>query len=341
MFSKQCLVCDTRNELVHGKIKPCQTCGFPLTNQYTNIGLPAPGVDALNNQILEWSKNQWSQVQHLENELLNKDKEIDKIQTELDSARAKLNRDNPAQTSQVEQPANSGIEASQPEIGRENIDDLWKQFEPYVNQEIKKQQDALAKNFCKHLEQMRAEIEKYIEARLKDKTHIDLPDQTRRGHDSSSSETSSDTSSSLRPDRIDVETNIPSSKVTLSSEDSQSHGWSWLYESKSDDVTVVSPDNIEELRTKDVPILFTQQTPGNYWIVRDPSSSRLYLAPHPRSRFNEHNIEFTKKIFECQNYDDLKRQRFEVVKPAMVKKLETEEKWEIQEKGELIFISKA
>ncbi|KPQ40054.1 MAG: Protein of unknown function (DUF3584) [Phormidium sp. OSCR] len=324
MSQIKCPVCDTTNELVPAEVKQCKSCGFPLIDEFNNTAF----LSCLHHDISEWSRHLW-------NNLKERDKKIEDLRTEL----AQL-KENLGQTSQAAQQDDSVIEASQPEIGRENIDDLWKQFEPYVNQEIKKQQDALAENFRKDLKQMRAEIEKYIEARLKDQTHIDSPDQTQRGHDSGSSETSSDTLSSLKPDRIDVDTNIPSSKVTLSSEGSQSHGWSWLYESKTDDVIVVSPDNIKEMRAKDVPILLTQQTRGNYWIIRDPSSSRLCLAPQPKISFNEHNIEFTKKIFECQNYDDLKRQRFEVIKPAFVKQLETEEKWEIQEKGELVFISK-
>ncbi|OAB59768.1 hypothetical protein AY600_05255 [Phormidium willei BDU 130791] len=289
--------------------------------------------------IFEWSKNKLREIDQLHNELSNKNKAIENLQTELDSARAQIDNKNLDQTTQVAQLDDSGIEKTALEVNTEN-EDLWEQLKPHVNQEIREQQKALAKHFMDHLNNMRDKIQKDIEARFKEQNQIELPDQTQSDHDSSWSETSSDTLSSPRQDTIGANTEIQSSRVTSSSIDSQPHDWSWLHDSKPDDRTVVSPDNIEEMRAKDAPILLTQQTRGNYWIVKHPHSSIFYLVPDPKISFNEHNIEYAKKIFNCQNYDDLKRQTFQVQQPAIVKQLETEKKWEIQEKGKLIFVSR-
>ncbi len=330
----KCPVCGTTNELDPTEIKPCKLCGFSLIHEYNNSAF----LPSLRHDILDWSRRQW-------NELTEKDKQIADLKTEL----AQL-KENLAQTSQAAQQDDSVIEESEAEIARENIDDLWKKFETYVNhvnQEIKNQQDALAENFRKRLNKMRAEIDKdietrfkEIETRFKEQNPRDLPDQTQRGHDSSSSETSSDTLFSTGQDGMDMNRNTSSSKVTVSSGDSQTHDWSGLYDSSSDDVTVVSPDKVEEIWTNDAPVLLTQDQRGNYWIIKNSSNSCLYLAPKPKMTGNEHNIKSAKKMFDCENYDDSERQEWKLEKPAMVKKIETEDKWGIQEKGRLRFFSK-
>lgn len=341
MIQKTCPVCDTRNHVIHGQIKLCTGCGFPLFpwEQYTTMNTTASGHPI--QPIFEWSKNKLREIERLHNELSNKNKVIENLQIELDSARDPIDNKNLDQTTQVAQSDDSGIKETALEVNTENIEDLWEQLEPrftsYVKQEIQEQQNALVQNFRSRLEEMEKHIKKNIEARFKEQTKIESADQTQSDHDSSESETSSDTLSSPKQDTIGANTEIQSSRVTSSSIDSQPHDWSWLHNSKH---TVVSPDNIEEMRAKDAPILLTQDTRGNYWIVKDPYSSFLYLIPQPKISFNEHNIEFTKKIFNCQNYDDLKRQTFEVKQPAIVKQLETEKKWEIQEKGKLIFVSR-
>ena len=355
MTQENCPICGTPNDVNNsslkryvsqGQIDQCEGCGFPLSFW---IHYEKPRADVVE-AVLQWSKSQWGEIDQLKNELLNKKGKIDHLQRELDSARVQ-----PDNKNLDPQGYDSEIEETALEVNTENIENLWEQLEPhftsYVKQEIQECVKQETQELQNALEKLRSDLEamkkdikkdKDIEARFKEENQTELPDQTLSDHDSSGSETSSETLSSTGQDGMDMNRNT-SSSVTSSSGDSQSHSWSWLSESKPDDVTVVSPDNIEELRSKlDVPMIFTQQNNGSYWIVRDPSSSRLYLIPHKKTRFIDVNsVMIREKIFECQNYDEnWKQKKLKIVKPAIVKQLEREEKWAIQEKGELIFISK-
>jgi hypothetical protein len=327
MTQQNCPVCDTNNELNPGEMKPCRSCGFPLVDEFNNASF----LPSLRHDIPGWSRRIW-------NELKEKDKKIECFEKEL----AQL-KGNPASRTQEAQPDDLEIDKTKEEVDATKSENLWKQLKPhftsYINQEIEKQQGALAQTFRNHLDKMRAEIEKDIEARFKEQNQIELPDQTQSDHDSSGSKTSSDTWSSIAPDGMDMKTNISSSNVTSSSEEPHSSDWDWLYDGNPADITRDIRLNIEEVRSQNSPpILIKEQQRGMYWIVKDKFSSSLYLVPKPKARFCSDSLGYVEKIFDCKNHNPLEQQDWKLEKPAVVNAFETtEEKWSIQEKGSLLF----
>ncbi|MFN6501461.1 MAG: hypothetical protein RMX65_031335 [Nostoc sp. DedQUE01] len=75
---------------------------------------------------------------------------------------------------------------------------------------------------------------------------------------------------------------------------------------------------------------------GNYFIL--PSDNQNYLFPiRNHRRINEHEYKTIKLLFDCQDYQRDKRQKFTLKKPAKISLTLNDKIWQLDEKGILYF----
>ena len=72
---------------------------------------------------------------------------------------------------------------------------------------------------------------------------------------------------------------------------------------------------------------------GQYWVT-----NHTYLVPKRNQKINEFNYETVSIFFECLNYDKRSTDNFMLIKPAKVTCLNTDEKWQFEERGIIEFL---
>jgi len=71
---------------------------------------------------------------------------------------------------------------------------------------------------------------------------------------------------------------------------------------------------------------------GEYWIINNQ-----YLVPKPKQKINLYSYQVLSAFFECDNYEENAADNMTLVKPAQVSLIDGEEKWQLEEIGELQF----
>ena len=100
-----------------------------------------------------------------------------------------------------------------------------------------------------------------------------------------------------------------------------------------------TPETIEGKRTgKNIPMMFTEINNGIYWLVKKPLSQdgNYFLVPKAGLVINEANYQTLGAIFECDNYENISSNNFQLISPAIVKKL-SQDSWQLIKPGKLIF----
>lgn len=104
------------------------------------------------------------------------------------------------------------------------------------------------------------------------------------------------------------------------------------------------PDKIEVSETasskekrwagsQEAPILeLNHRGRGEYWII-----DNQYLVPKPKLKINEHNYKTLAALFQCYNYENNATDNMSLIKPAKVRFIHGEEKWQLEEMGSLQF----
>ncbi|MEH2284793.1 MAG: hypothetical protein V7K90_26310 [Nostoc sp.] len=80
------------------------------------------------------------------------------------------------------------------------------------------------------------------------------------------------------------------------------------------------------------PPIFDDKNRGDYWVI-----NQKYLVPR-RKRFDTFSYQTLSTLFECRNHNQSSSGNFILIQPAKVTYLNTEEKWQFEERGIIEFL---
>jgi hypothetical protein len=87
---------------------------------------------------------------------------------------------------------------------------------------------------------------------------------------------------------------------------------------------------------KSVPMNFTPENNGNYWLVPSSTSYVSYLVPKENLAVNENTFASFSQIFESQNYSNAYAKKYHLIEPAQVQKISPNQ-WQLVKLGEIRF----
>ncbi|MCP2728049.1 hypothetical protein [Limnofasciculus baicalensis] len=82
------------------------------------------------------------------------------------------------------------------------------------------------------------------------------------------------------------------------------------------------------------PVVFQKSYHGFYWIVT--LKKPKYLIPKPNIEINQSNLNRIQQLFECHG-QPMTNSKFKLLKPAIVSRIDGQDKWLLTEAGILIF----
>jgi hypothetical protein len=85
-------------------------------------------------------------------------------------------------------------------------------------------------------------------------------------------------------------------------------------------------------------VVLEKSNRGSYWLITEEDCN--YLFPKYNLKITEFNYQTLQALFESQGYQPGESQRFQLLKPAQVCALPGEEKWQLIERGVLLFLKK-
>ncbi|MEL4893909.1 hypothetical protein [Crocosphaera sp. Alani8] len=82
-------------------------------------------------------------------------------------------------------------------------------------------------------------------------------------------------------------------------------------------------------------VILEKKLRGNYLVYTEGMNT--YLIPSNNLRVNQYNYKTIEALFECRNYRPNYSSNFQVIQPAMVNSISSDNSWQLQERGVLEF----
>lgn len=99
----------------------------------------------------------------------------------------------------------------------------------------------------------------------------------------------------------------------------------------------IPKETMNQIRSgKSVPMSFTPDNNGNYWLVPSSTNYLNYLVPKEKLSVNENTFESLCQIFKSQNYSPAYAKAYCLIEPAQVKQ-SSPNQWELVTPGQIVF----
>ena len=83
-------------------------------------------------------------------------------------------------------------------------------------------------------------------------------------------------------------------------------------------------------------VVLEKSSRGNYWLITEGKCN--YLFPKSKIKITEFNYQTVRALFECHEYKVGESQNFQLLKPAEVLAMARGEKWQLVDRGVLLFL---
>ncbi len=109
-------------------------------------------------------------------------------------------------------------------------------------------------------------------------------------------------------------------------------------ELKQNSTSVSIPkETLNQIRSgQSVPMSFTPDNNGNYWLVQSRTSNLSYLVPKENLVVSEPTFKSLSQIFESQNYGTTYARNYRLIEPAQVQK-NSANQWQLVRRGQIVF----
>ncbi|KPQ40056.1 MAG: hypothetical protein HLUCCO16_04840 [Phormidium sp. OSCR] len=148
---------------------------------------------------------------------------------------------------------------------------------------------------------------------------------------------------SPKPSQPSVPQQTPASSPSPSISSNEAQNIVALYnkrarELKQNSTSVSIPkETLNQIRSgQSVPMSFTPDNNGNYWLVPSKTSYLNYLVPKEKLVINENTFDSLSQIFHHQNYSTTHARNYRLIEPAQVQQISANQ-WQLVRRGQIVF----
>lgn len=99
----------------------------------------------------------------------------------------------------------------------------------------------------------------------------------------------------------------------------------------------IPKETLNQIRSgQSVPMSFTPDNNGNYWLVPSKTSYLNYLVPKEKLVINENTFDSLSQIFHHQNYSTTHARNYRLIEPAQVQQISANQ-WQLVRRGQIVF----